>query len=84
MNTIKRVNPVEIYAGTAWQAGMVKRMLEDSEIEAFLIDQIMGTMHPWYTAPVGSGSVKVFVSSSDYHKAKSIVDNFEENAMENT
>lgn len=84
MKTIKRVNPVEIYAGTAWQAGMVKSMLEDSDIEAFMIDQIMGTLHPWYTAPGGAGSVKVFVSSSDYHKAKSIVDKFEENAMENS
>jgi hypothetical protein len=84
MKTLKRINPIEIYAGTAWQAGLVKSMLEDSEIEAFLMDQSLGTFHPWYLAPGGAGTVKVFVSSSDYHEAKSIVDKFEENAMENT
>jgi len=73
----KEVNdPVEVYSGTPWQAGMVKSLLEDSEIEAFMQDFIMGTLNPWWTSPGGAGAVKVFVSVEDYDKAKIIVEEY--------
>ncbi len=71
--------PVEVFAGTAWHAGLIKSMLEDSEIEAFLVDEIIGTLNPWWTAPGGAGSVKVVVDLADLEKAKQIVLEFEEN-----
>ena len=70
---------VEIFDGTAWQAEMVKSLLANAEVEAFLKDEIMGTLNPWYTAPGGAGSVKVFVSSLDYDRAKLVVTEYEEN-----
>ena len=71
--------PVEVYSGTAWHAGLLKSMLEDNGIQAFLIDEIIGTLNPWWTAPGGAGSVKVVVDPSDLQKASQIVTEFEEN-----
>jgi hypothetical protein len=83
MNTKKEIVPVEIFDGTTWQAEMVKSLLENAEIEAFIKDEITGTLNPWYTAPGGAGSVKVFVSNLDYDKAKLVVDEYEKNTKEN-
>ncbi len=70
---------IEIFAGTTWQAGMVKSLLEDAGIKAFMKDEIIGTLNPWWTAPGGAGSVSVFISSLDFDKAKPIVDDYENN-----
>ena len=74
---------IEIFAGTTWQAEMVKSLLGNAEIEAFLKDDIVGTMAPWWTAPGGAGSVKVVVSNLDYEKAKSVVEEYEKNMKPN-
>ncbi len=83
MNKNNEAEPILIFAGTAWEAGIVKSLLENAEIEAFLKDEIMGTLNPWWTAPGGAGSVKVFVSDSDFDKASEIVKEFEKNISEN-
>jgi hypothetical protein len=75
--------PVEIFSGTSLEAEMVKSLLENAEVEAFLKDEIMGTLLPWYTGPGGVGSVKVFVSNLDFDKAKSIVEEYKRNLMIN-
>ncbi len=72
-------SPVEVFAGTAWEAGLVKSMLEDMEIEAFLKDQIMGIMNPWYVTPGGFGSIKVVVAHQDEEKAKKVVEDYYRN-----
>jgi hypothetical protein len=70
---------VKVFSGTTWQAEMVKSLLENAEIKAFVKDSIMGTLAPWYTAPGGAGSVKVLVSSTDFEIAKQIVSEYEAN-----
>ncbi len=79
MNPDNHNEPVEVYSGTAWHAGLLKSLLEDAEIEAFLVDEIIGTLNPWWTAPGGAGSVRVMVSVPDYQKAKDIVSEYEAN-----
>lgn len=79
MKTYQENDPKVIFAGTEWQAGMVKSMLESAGIEAFFKDEIMGTLNPWWTAPGGAGSVKVVISGKDFDQAKSIVDEYERN-----
>ncbi len=79
MKPYHEIEPVEIFSGTIWEAGMLKSLLEDAEIEAFLKDEFTGTMAPWYTAGGGAGAVKVIVSSSDYKQAEAIVDEFNKN-----
>jgi hypothetical protein len=82
MNTEDEIEPVEIFAGTTWQAEMVKSLLENQEIEAFLKDEIIGTLSPWWTAAGGVGSVKVIVSSVDFERAKVIADEYQKNIRE--
>jgi hypothetical protein len=71
------VTPVEIFAGTAWEAALVKSLLENAEIEAFLKDEIRGTTMPWQVTSGGICAVKVVVSSENYALAKKVVDDFE-------
>lgn len=82
MNPDNNNEPVEVFAGTAWHAGLLKSLLENAEIEAFLIDEIIGTLNPWWTAPGGAGSVKVVVDPANYDKAMLIVTEFESNMRE--
>jgi hypothetical protein len=71
--------PVEVFAGDAWEAALVKSLLENAEIETFLKDEIRGTMTPWHVSAGAMDAVKVVVSSQDYEKAKQVVQDFETN-----
>ncbi len=79
MKTENQTQPVEVFAGTTWQASMVKSLLENAGIGAFMKDAIIGTMNPWWTAPGGAGSVAVFVALKDIEDAKIIVREYEQN-----
>jgi len=76
------LEPVMVYSGSIWEAELLKSILEDAEIETFLRDEFTGTLAPWYTAPGGSGSVGVVVSSADFEKARNIVLEFERKLRE--
>ena len=76
--------PVEVFSGTIMEAGMVRSLLTNAEIEAFLMDEIIGTLNPWWTAPGGAGAVRVFVSSRDYNTAKEIVEEYIKNINTNS
>lgn len=82
MKTDKENIPVEVFAGTAVQATMVKSLLENAEIEAYLKDEFTGVLYPWHTSPGGVGAVKVLVSSADHEKARIVVDEYEDNVKE--
>ncbi len=75
-------DPIEVYSGNGWQAGMVKSLLENAEIEAFLKDEIMGVLYPWWSDAGAAGSVKVFVSKNDFDRAMIVVNDFEKNINE--
>lgn len=79
MNTNDEIKPVEVFSGTIWQAELMKSLLANAEIEAYLTGEISGTMTPWINAPGGLGAVKVTVSSLDYEKAKIVVDEYMQN-----
>jgi len=68
-------DPVEIFAGTAWEVALVQSLLENAEIKAFVFYGVEGTL-----APLDSGSGlpinRIIVSSSDYEKAKVVVDQY--------
>jgi hypothetical protein len=72
----KEITPVEVFAGTAWEAAVVKSLLENAEIEVFLKDEIRGTMAPWHVSPGGTDAVTVVVSSADYENARQVVDQY--------
>ena len=70
---------VEIFTGTPWQCGMVKTLLEDAGIEAFLADEIVGMLYPWWTSPGGASPVRVLISSLDQDRARAIVGDYQKN-----
>jgi len=69
-------NPVEVFSGTAWEAAVVKSLLENAEIEVFLKDEIRGTMAPWHISPGGTDAVTVVVASGDLANAKQVVEEY--------
>ena len=75
-------NSKEIFAGNIIEAGMVQSLLEDAGINAYLKDEIMGTMNPWFVSPGGAGAVKVIISNLDFEKGKLIVDEYQNNIKE--
>lgn len=79
MKTNNEIEPVEVFAGTAVQAGLVKSLLENAEIEAYLKDEFTGVLYPWHTTPGGVGAVKVFGSNIDQERARIVVDEYESN-----
>lgn len=82
MKKDKENYPVEVFAGTAVQATLVKSLLENAEIKAYLKDEFTGVLYPWHTSPGGVGAIKVFVSSLDQKKAQMVVDEYERNLHE--
>lgn len=83
MKTKDDIEPVQVFAGTYWEAELLKSVLENEEIETYLRDENTGTLAPFYASPGGAGSVKVIVSSVDEEKARAIVSEFEQNMKKN-
>ena len=79
---MNKIEAVEVFAGTAVQASIVKSLLENAEIDAYLKDEFTGVLYPWHTTPGGVGAVKVFVSSLDQEKARIVVNEYEKNLKE--
>ncbi len=77
--TKENSTPVEVFAGTQWEAALVKSLLENAEISAYLKDEIRGTTMPWQVTPGGINAVKVVVSSDDVELAQQVVLDFENN-----
>jgi hypothetical protein len=73
------IRSVIAFAGSATEAAMVKSLLENAELQAFLKDDIFGTLEPWATDAGGAGPVKVIVSSADVERAQLVVEEYEKN-----
>lgn len=63
----------EIFDGTAWEAGLLKSILEDNDIEAFMTEAYA---LPWNSMPTRGASAMLFVALENLEQAKSIVDEF--------
>lgn len=66
-------DPVEVFAGTPVEAAMVKSLLDNAEIQSYLIDEIMGRIAPWYASAGGVMPVRVVVSNSDLELAMQVI-----------
>lgn len=80
MKTKDELTPVEVFSGTPWETAMVKSMLESEGIEAFLRNEIMGSLNPWHSSPGGVNPVKVFVAQKDLEESVKIVREYQTNA----
>lgn len=79
MSENQEINPIVVFVGTAWQAGMVKSLLEDAGIEAFLLEHARATYNPGWNLPGEGGSVRVMISDMDLAEAKPIVESYVSN-----
>ena len=68
--------PYEVFDGTSWEAGLLKSILEDYEIESILSDS---SNIPWGSFPVRSSTVRVFVAYIDLEVAQKVVNEFMNN-----
>jgi hypothetical protein len=66
-------DPYEVFEGSAWEAGLLKSILEDNEIETIIREAYS---LPWNSLPLKGAAAKVFVALKDFEKAKLIVDEF--------
>jgi hypothetical protein len=78
MSAPENIKPVEVFSGTLWQADIIKDMLMDNDIVAYLGDEIWGMDAPIQTAPEAVGSVSVFVDREDREDAKIVVERYYE------
>lgn len=66
MSHFEVTKPVEVFSGTAWQAEIIKSMLLDNDIQAYLGDEIWGMDAPrkirliWWVQSVFSLKMKIF------------------------
>ena len=72
---------IEVFAGNIIESGMVRSLLESAGIHAYLKDEIMGTMNPWFVSAGGVGAVKVLVSVLDFEMATLLVKDYRNNIV---
>lgn len=76
MNKQDKLRLLEVFGGELWKATMIKNVLEDNNIHAFLENSLMGVIEPWIVSPGGFAPVKVVVATTDYDKAMQLVEEF--------
>lgn len=70
------IKAVEIYSGSPWEVELLKSLLENADIEAYLKDEIIGSTFPWNASPGGVNPIKVIVSSEYYEQALIVLQEF--------
>ena len=65
-----------VYEGDFAGASLLRGLLEDADIDAFLRDEITGAIAPFTVSPGGAFAVKVVVRAGDLEKARPIVEGF--------
>ena len=73
--------PMVVFTGTAWEVGLVKSLLENAEIEAYVQYGGQGTLAPLDTVG-GIPMNRITVSSEDYERAKEVIDQYYEAMQE--
>jgi hypothetical protein len=67
---------VEVFSGDLYQATMLKDLLESNGIEAFIENELMGNIAPWYASSGGIAPVNVKIFSADYTKVQELITAF--------
>jgi hypothetical protein len=81
MSHFEVTKPVEVFSGTAWQAEIIKSMLLDNDIQAYLGDEIWGMDAPRKNTPDMVGAVSVFVENENFQDAKIVVERYYEDDL---
>ncbi|MBC7399544.1 MAG: DUF2007 domain-containing protein [Mucilaginibacter sp.] len=68
---------VQIFAGTAVDAGFVKSLLESEGVEAYGQNELMGTIAPWQVSGGNFNAVQILVAAKDAEKAAEILTGYQ-------
>lgn len=72
-----KVTIKEVFAGELWKSTMIKNMLEENSIQAFLENEYSGSIAPFQVTLGGVNPVNVVVSSEDYEKSLQLIKDFD-------
>jgi hypothetical protein len=73
---------VEIFSGELWQATMIKNILEDNDIPAYLNNEYLGSVAPYLIDAGGMPHVTVVVNSDQQEAALKLVEEFNNSSPE--
>ncbi|MDB4926359.1 DUF2007 domain-containing protein [Mucilaginibacter sp.] len=76
MKTDNNTEPVEVFAGTVLDAGMIQSLLEQEGIPAFIHNEYMGSIAPWQVTAGGSDAAKVVVAKANHTKAVQVINDY--------
>jgi hypothetical protein len=67
-----------IYKGTYSEVINLKNLLENSNISAFILNELMASIEPWAVTAGGLNPVSLSIHDKDFEKAKTIIDFFKQ------
>ena len=73
MTDDKDFSPYEVFEGTPWEAGLLKSILEDNDIETIMQQ---ASALQWSVMPTDRATMKVYVAKDDLEQARAIVEDF--------
>ena len=71
------MEPEEIFYGSLWEAEIIQGLLSSGGIEAYVQDDLTGTIAPWRMTTSDVESVKLLVSKEEAKKAKAIIEAYQ-------
>jgi hypothetical protein len=66
----------EAFSGELWKATMIKNILEDNNIQAFLNNELLGSVAPYLADGGGMANIKVIVNAAQLDDALKLIDEF--------
>lgn len=78
MSTDKEPVMVEVFAGEMFEVTYIKGLLEADGIIAYLQNEQMSTIAPWYITAGGAGALRLFVAADDEASAIELINNSRE------
>lgn len=82
MDSSNNIKSVPVFSGTQWEAGMIKNLLENEQIESYVKDGIMASLNTFSSLPGGAIQVKVMVSNNDLDKSLKVINEYKKNVEE--
>jgi hypothetical protein len=67
---------IVIFRGNQIEVMNIKNLLDNVGIESFIQNQHMSVLEPWLVTAGGYNATTLQIESSDYEKAKKILDDF--------
>jgi hypothetical protein len=76
-----KIKAIEVFYGTVWETNLVKSMLEDADISAYLKNEVTGSSSGGIFNPFLGGNIAIVVSSEDVENAKLVIEAYQQNMI---